>query len=81
MWTDDDGRRQTPDHGYTISSPCEPEGSGEQIIALKHENENEPNSKTSQQQMMPLWHGQFGPQVHSWQDVQWGLLNIATHKT
>ena len=28
MWTDDDGRR-TPDHGYTISSPCEPEGSGE----------------------------------------------------
>ena len=26
--TDADGRR-TPDHGYTISSPCEPEGSGE----------------------------------------------------
>ena len=25
---DADGRR-TPDHGYTISSPCEPEGSGE----------------------------------------------------
>ena len=24
---DDDGR--TPDHGYTISSPCEPKGSGE----------------------------------------------------
>ena len=24
-----DGRRRTPDHGYTISSPCEPEGSGE----------------------------------------------------
>ena len=23
-----DGRR-TPDHGYTMSSPCEPEGSGE----------------------------------------------------
>ena len=23
----DDGR--TPEHGYTISSPCEPEGSGE----------------------------------------------------
>ena len=23
-----DGRR-TPDHGYTISSPCEPKGSGE----------------------------------------------------
>ena len=29
MWTDDDGRRWTTDHGYTISSPCEPEGSGE----------------------------------------------------
>ena len=35
MWTDDDGRRttydgrRTPDHGYTISSPCEPKGSGE----------------------------------------------------
>ena len=28
MWTDDEGR-QTRDHGYTISSPCEPEGSGE----------------------------------------------------
>ena len=27
MWTD--GRRWTPEHGYTISSPCEPEGSGE----------------------------------------------------
>ena len=25
--TTDDGR--TPEHGYTISSPCEPEGSGE----------------------------------------------------
>ena len=28
MWMDN-GRRRTPDHGYTISSPCEPEGSGE----------------------------------------------------
>ena len=27
--TDDDGR--TPEHGYTISSPCEPKGSGELI--------------------------------------------------
>ena len=27
--TTDDGR--TPDHGYTISSPCEPNGSGELI--------------------------------------------------
>ena len=26
----DDGR--TPEHGYTISSPCEPNGSGELII-------------------------------------------------
>ena len=30
-WTDDDGR--TPEHGYTISSPCEPNGSGELTIA------------------------------------------------
>ena len=29
-WTDDDGR--TPEQGYTISTPCEPEGSGELII-------------------------------------------------
>ena len=28
---DADGRR-TPDHGYTISSPCEPKGSGELIM-------------------------------------------------
>ena len=28
--TVDDGRR-TPDHGYTLSSPCEPEGSSELI--------------------------------------------------
>ena len=29
----DDGRTEgrTPDHGYTISSPCEPNGSGELI--------------------------------------------------
>ena len=25
----DDGRRRTPDHGHPISSPCEPNGSGE----------------------------------------------------
>ena len=31
-WTDDDGR--TPEHGYTISSPCEPNGSGELIITF-----------------------------------------------
>ena len=28
--TDDDGR--TPEQGYTISTHCEPDGSGEQII-------------------------------------------------
>ena len=38
MWTDDDGRRQTTDHGYTISSPCEPEGSGELKIQTKRPN-------------------------------------------
>ena len=27
--TTDDGRRRTPEHGYTISSPCEPNGSGD----------------------------------------------------
>ena len=32
MWRDDARRRRTQDHGYTISSPCEPEGSGELII-------------------------------------------------
>ena len=26
---DDGRRRRTLEHGYTISSPCEPEGSGE----------------------------------------------------
>ena len=48
--TDDDGRRwtptdadgrRTPDHGYTISSPCEPEGSGELITAEQHFNRKE----------------------------------------
>ena len=35
MPTDDDGRTdgRTPEHGYTISSPCGPEGSGELITA------------------------------------------------
>ena len=33
-----DGRRQTPEHGYTISSPCEPECSGE----LKNKMTNSP---------------------------------------
>ena len=34
---DDDGRRRrrrTPGHGYNISSPCEPEGSGELKISI-----------------------------------------------
>ena len=34
----DDGRRttdgRTPDHGHPISSPCEPDGSGE--LKIKH---------------------------------------------
>ena len=37
LWTDDgrtDGR--TPDHGHPISSPCEPNGSGELKIANFH---------------------------------------------
>ena len=29
MVDDDDGRQRTPDHGHPISSPCEPNGSGE----------------------------------------------------
>ena len=32
--TTDDGRR-TPDHGHPISSPCEPDGSGELKSFLK----------------------------------------------
>ena len=36
--TDADGR-WTPDHGYTISSPCEPEGSGELILSAWPKNE------------------------------------------
>ena len=34
----DDGRTdgRTTEHGYTISSPCEPDGSGELKISLKH---------------------------------------------
>ena len=40
MWTDA-GRRRTTDHGYTISSPCEPEGSGE----LKNDNPIIPSVK------------------------------------
>ena len=30
----DDGQRQTPEHWYTISSPCEPDGSGELKMEL-----------------------------------------------
>ena len=29
-------RRQTPEHGYTISSPCEPDGSGELKIRVSY---------------------------------------------
>ena len=34
MVDDDDRRRRTPDHGHPISSPCEPNGSGELITSL-----------------------------------------------
>ena len=35
MVDDDDGRRRrTPDHGHPISSPCEPNGSGELKIGM-----------------------------------------------
>ena len=37
LWTDD-GR--TPDHGHPISSPCEPNGSGELINHDKHPDES-----------------------------------------
>ena len=36
MVDDDDGRRRTPDHGHPISSPCEPNGSGELISRAIH---------------------------------------------
>ena len=32
-WTDDG---QTTEHGYTISSPCEPDGSGELINMFEY---------------------------------------------
>ena len=35
MVDDDDGRRRTPDHGHPISSPCEPNGSGELKMSQK----------------------------------------------
>ena len=31
---ENDGRRRTPDHGHPISSPCEPNGSGELKIGI-----------------------------------------------
>ena len=34
MVDDDDDGRTTTDHGHPISSPCEPNGSGELIIVL-----------------------------------------------
>ena len=37
-------RQRTPDHGYTISSPCEPEGSGElKMTEKKKKNSAFPN--------------------------------------
>ena len=37
--TTDDGR--TPDHGHPISSPCEPDGSGELKMTIKLYSEKE----------------------------------------
>ena len=40
VYDDDDGRRRTDGHrldGYTKSSPCEPNGSGE-LIKMGHHN-------------------------------------------
>ena len=44
-----DRRLRTTDHGYTISSPCEPEGSGElkNIYLVKSSNFNQTESNTS----------------------------------
>ena len=35
MVDDDDDDGWTPDHGHPISSPCEPNGSGELIMSSK----------------------------------------------
>ena len=46
----DDGRTdgRTPDHGHPISSPCEPDGSGE----LKMQNSDPPFSAKDKQQLV-----------------------------
>ena len=54
----DDGR--TTEHGYTISSPCEPDGSGELKIGEKNGNTSHTNltrhlQKISPQSLNPLF--------------------------
>ena len=48
----DDGRRtdgRTTEHGYTISSPCEPDGSGElKIGSPENIGKNRKNRSTGQ---------------------------------
>ena len=44
-----DGRR-TPDHGHPISSPCEPNGSGElKILFVKRLEKGNCNTETGRQ--------------------------------
>ena len=35
-WRQQRRRQQTPEQGYTLSSPCEPDGSGELKIEFPH---------------------------------------------
>ena len=42
--TNDDDNGRTPEHAYTISSPCEPDGSGE-FMPIKSEIQFSRNSK------------------------------------
>ena len=57
LWTDDrrtdDGL--TPEHGYTISSPCEPEGSGESKNNQKERKRTPIRQKKTPQQQQPVF--------------------------
>ena len=51
----DDGR--TPEHGYTISSPCEPEGSGElKTKEVLNFTENVPFMQFQKSEFSPNFH-------------------------
>ena len=53
---DDDGRTddgRTPDHGHPISSPCEPNGSGE--LAMWFPNRSRTNRAAQAQKMDRGW--------------------------